>query len=339
MREGRRLALRALGAAFLAPLPAFAQKRRRVVVVHFDDPKGWGSFMDDLRRSLAQLGFADGREIGIRAEGIVVTGAKPGPESVARQIREQVLPLEPDVIVTTGAIMSYVMSLATRTVPVVAHAPDPVAAGFAKSVARPGGNFTGLADGLDETAPKSVEILRRLVPRAKRVAVFHEPRPVSKKVAAYYEKAARDVGLEPVMIASTEQDELLAALRGLPARRIDSAIWMAFVHPRKVAEAALAARVPVIGQDHEGTRFGCLASYAGYEPDPVPKLARAVAQILRGANPGDIPFQLPQQFRFAINRRTAGALGIVIPADLLVRADTVFDDWPDGRPASQEMNR
>jgi putative ABC transport system substrate-binding protein len=325
LREGRRLALQALGAAVLAPLPAFAQARKRVVVVHFDDPKGWGSFVDDLRRSLAQLGFADGRDIEIRAEGIIATGAKPGPESVAQQIGRQVLPLEPDVIVTTGAIMSYVVSLATRTVPVVVHAPDPVAAGFAKSVARPGGNITGLADGLDETAPKSVEILRRLVPKAKRVAVFHEPRPVSKKVAAYYEQAARDVGLEPAMISSTNRDELLAALRGLPARRIDAAIWMAFGHPRKVAEAALAARVPVIGQDHEATRAGWLASYAGHEPDPVPKLARTVAQILRGASPGDIPFQLPQQFRLAINRRTAAALGIAIPADILVRADMVYE--------------
>jgi len=325
MREGRRLALRALGAAVLAPLPALAQRRKRVVVVHFDDPKGWESFVDDLRRALAQLGFADGRDIEIRAEGIVVTGAKPGPESVAQQIGRQVLPLEPDVIVTTGAIMSYVMSLATRTVPVVVHAPDPVAAGFARSVARPGGNFTGLSDGFDETAPKSVEILRRLLPKAMRVAVLHEPRPVSTKVAAYYERAARDVGLEPVMISSTNRDELLAALRALPARRIDAAIWIAFGHPRKVAEAALAARVPVVGADHEATRMGWLASYAGYEPDPVPKLARAVAQILRGAHPGDIPFQLPQQFRLAINRSTAAALGIAIPADILVRADMVFD--------------
>lgn len=325
MREGRRLALRALGVATFSPLPAFARERKRVVVVNFGEPGNWGSFVGDLRRSLAQQGFADGGNIGIRAEGIIPAGEKPGPQSVARQIEFQVLPLEPDVIVTSGAVMSYVVSLATRKVPVVAHAPDPVAAGFAKSVARPGGNVTGLSDGFDETAPKSVEILRRLVPRAKRVAVLHEPRPVSQKVAAYYEQAARDLGLEPVMISSTNRDELLAALRDLPARGIASAIWMAFGHPRKVAEAALAARVPVIGYDHEATRFGCLASYAGYEPDPVPKLARAVAQILRGANPGDIPFQLPQQFRLAINRGTAAALGIAIPADIRLRADMVFE--------------
>lgn len=324
MRGSRRLALHALCVAALAPLPALARERKRVVVVHFDDPKGWSSFVDDLRRGLAQHGIADGRDVQIRAEGITVTGAKPGPETVAEQIRRQVLPLEPHVIVTTGAIMSYVVSLATRTVPVVTHAPDPVAAGFAKSVARPGGNITGLSDGLDETAPKSMEFLKRLVPGAKRVAILHEPRPVSKKVAAYYEQAALEVGLEPVMVTSTERDELLAALRDLPARRIDAGVFMAFVNPRRVAEAAMAARVPVIGQDHDATRLGCLASYAGFEPDPVPKLARAVAQILRGANPGDIPFQLPQRFRLAINRSTAAALGIAIPADILVRADMVY---------------
>ena len=94
---------------------------------------------------------------------------------------------------------------------------------------------------------------------------------------------------------------------------------------RTLARASLAARLPVVVGDEDAVRLGCLASYRAFEPSPYPRLAAIVAQVLRGASPAEIPFQNPQQFQLAINRRAAAALGIAVPPDLLLRADRVFE--------------
>lgn len=326
MIAGRRAVLLALaGAPFVAL--ATARTMKRVVVLESGAPEEWRGLLAPFVQALGTLGFAEGRTVEIVCVGWMADIEERTPQGIARWIAQKVLPLEPDVVLTDGPILTYAFRLASTTVPVVTSGvPDPVAAGLARSLARPGGNVTGLAQGLEDTSAKSAELLKRLLPRLTRVAIFCDSRPMGMRVADLYGNAAKRAGIEPVFIASTDGAQLLDALRGLRARRILAGIWVfGAVHPREVAGAALAARVPLIAIDDDWVRRGCLASYSAFEPSPYPRLAAIVAQVLRGATPAEIPFQNPERFRLAINRRTAAALGIAVPQDLLLRADQVFD--------------
>jgi putative ABC transport system substrate-binding protein len=324
MNAKRRTTLAAIACTALRPLAAWPRTPRRLAIVHFGSPADWTQFTVPFLRALEENGFRDGREVEVHLVGLSV---KPdgGPEDVVPLIERDVLPLRPDAIVTTGPAVTHCLYLATKTVPIVTHVPNPVEQGWARSLAKPGGNITGLTDAADETSAKIVELVRQLVPSARRLAVYSDARPGAKKFAGHYERAARAAGLEPVLIASKDSGALLASMAGLRATAIHAAIWAtATGHPAKAASAALAARVPLFATDEHSVRVGALASYEGYEPDVERRIAGLAAQVLRGTRPGDIPFQLPQRFRLAINRRTADALGIAVPQDLLLRADEVF---------------
>lgn len=327
MMPGRRSALVALAACAVAPGIAVAAPRKRIVFMNFGPVSGeWKEITDPFLRALAQHGFTEGRGLEVLREGFQPEHLGHGPEVIAQRVEKRIPELAPDVIVTEGRIFTLILQLATRTVPIVTRTPDPVGAGFAASIAKPGGNITGLADGVEETSVKTIELVKRLVPRASRLAIFSDPRPAASRYAANFERAAQGAGIEPVMILAKTQDEHLAALRSLPARKIPAGLAaIAQDHPRKLAEAALAVRVPLFAPEADWARFGYLAGYSGHEPAPQARMAAIAAQVLRGARPGDIPFELPQQFRMELNRRTADALGLKLPADLLVRADRVIE--------------
>jgi putative ABC transport system substrate-binding protein len=326
LNAARRATLAALACAALLPAVGAPRPPKRLALVHFGNPDDWKDWVDPFVKHLGQLGFVAGGEFELLQVGLNSDVAKPGPEAMARQVEERVLPLRPDLIVTTGPILTYILSLATRTVPVVTQVPDPVSAGFANSLAKPGGNMTGLADSVEETSVKVVEIMKRLLPRLSRLAIFTESRPGAVRFGGYFERAARSAGIEPVTFRSNDDAVQMAALRGLTAKGIQAGMWAwGQGHPRKAGEAALAARVPLFAPDEVWVRHGCLAAYYGFEPAPQQRMAATAALILRGASPAEIPFQLPQHFRLAINRRTADALGIAVPQDLLLRADRVFE--------------
>lgn len=327
MNGARRAMLAAIACGLARPFAvAAARDRKRIALVNFGSPREWEPWVTEFRKALAGHGFIDGRDVEILLAGIEIENKGRGPEATASRIVQQVLPLGPDAIVTDGPVMPLCVQLATRTVPIVAQVSDPVAAGFANSLAKPGGNMTGLADGMAESSVKAMEVMRQLVPRALRVAVLSDSRPAGARAAAHYERAAKAVGLEPVMVLSKSDAELTGALRDLPGRKVQAAFWaFGATDPRPVASGALAARIPLMGPDGNWARLGCLAAYYGHEPAPEAGLAAIVAQVLRGARPGEIPFQLPRHFRLVLNRRTASRLAIEVPADLLLRADEVYE--------------
>ena len=186
--------------------------------------------------------------------------------------------------------------------------------------------MTGVALGGAETATKTIEFMKALVPKLVRVAIFHDARPMATRFAGLYERAAKSQGLEPVMVARIEESDLLRELRGVSSRRVQAGLWAWPVGEAKdIAREALAARVPLVGTSGEFTEAGLLASYSAFGLATAPQLAAAVEQILRGVDPGTIPFQFPRQFRLVINRRTASALKLVVPPDLLLRADRVIE--------------
>lgn len=326
MTPGRRAVLLGLAAVVFAPPLARAARKKRVVFVAFgpvDD--GWRAWSDPLVAELARRGFAEGRDVEIVREALVATGQGHGPEVVAAQLARRIPEIGPDLIVTEGPIVTLIAQLATRVVPIVTHTSDPVGAGFAQSIARPGGNITGVADGVEETSAKTIELVKLLIPGTTRLAIFSDPRPAASRFAANFERAARSAGIEPVLVLSKADADYRATVRDLPSRGIPAGLlaWTQG-HPRRTAEEAIAARVPLFAPDHDWVRFGFLGAYSAWEPNPQAGLAAAAAQILRGAKPGDIPFFLPRHFRLVLNRRTADAVGVELPADLLLRADRVI---------------
>ena len=132
--------------------------------------------------------------------------------------------------------------------------------------------------------------------------------------------------IEPVVNLEKEHDAQVAGLRTLPSRQVPACLWAwAGTHPREIAAEGLAMHFPLFAPEYDWVRFGFLGAYSAYEPAPQARMAAIAAQILRGASPGDIPFQFPQQFRLELNKRTADAVGVKLPADLLLRADRVIE--------------
>jgi len=294
----------------------------------FEGDKG----LEAVARELARRGYADGRQVEIArlvVPAVLEEEQGRGFEYLKPRIENLVVPAKPDVIVTVGSIMTKAVSLVVSDVPIVGSIADPVDMGVAKSLARPGGNVTGVANGARESALKTMEFMKALVPRLARVAILHEGergRRMAALVAGFYAEAARTLGLEPVMVASIDPAVLLRELKALPAKRVQAALvaW-AGGDPAEMAREALAAGLPLVGQNEDLVEAGMLASYSSVQPAFIPAMAAAVEQVLRGGDPATIPFQFPQQFRFVINRRTANALKLAVPADLLLRADRVIE--------------
>lgn len=226
-REQRRALLLALASGPLLVRAAPAQRKRLVLVgfaAHFTQSSGF----DDIVRILGARGFVDGREIEVvrvTIDGASDESPKKGLDHVVARIERDVLPLRPDVILALGSIMAKASQLATQTIPIVASVSDPVDIGIAASIARPGGNVTGLSGGVDATSAKLMELLKGLIRGLSRVAIFHEPRPMSTRYAGHYERAARRLGVEPVMVSSMENSVLLEALRSLPAKHVQAGVW------------------------------------------------------------------------------------------------------------------
>lgn len=322
-----------LAALAAAPFAGVAQPlaRRRIAMVGFaqmfEGPQG----LDEVARSLARRGYADGRQVEILRVVIEMNTGEEGARGfgyLVPKLEQQVLPRKPDLIVTLGSIMAGGLQRATRTIPIVTTVADPVAMGLAASLARPGGNVTGLSSGMSETAGKAMEFTKILVPRLARIAIFHDSRTMASRFAATYAQAARGVGLDPVMIAAAEGAELVRALRELPPGRVQAGL-MAWSPPDGVGDfyrEAIARRLPLVGVVEKDAEAGALVAYTAYDRTPfTERLAAVIEQVLRGGDPAAIPFQYPDGFRLVVNRRTAVALGVTVPPELLLRADRVIE--------------
>jgi putative ABC transport system substrate-binding protein len=322
---------RLLAAVALAPLLVRAQAatRRRVAFVGFAGLFPGPTGLDEVIRALAARGYAHGGRIEVVRVAIEVSLEEERGRGLAYLvplIERQLLPLAPDVIVVVGSIMTKGVSVATRTIPVVGSASDPVELGVAASLARPGGNVTGLAGSHPETSLKAMELMRSLVPRLARIGVFHDARPSATKFAGKFEQAAKALGVEAVMVPALAGPELVRAMQAIPARRIQAGV-MAWLPPDS-AEAflreAAAMRLPLLGVNDEDVERGALLAYTSTDAAFAVRMAAMVEQVVRGADPATLAIQLPQTFRLVLNRGAATALGLAVPAELVLRADRVI---------------
>jgi len=246
------------------------------------------------------------------------------------QIAAEFVRLNVDVIVTSGTPQVIAAKQATSVIPIVfATAGNPVGAGLVASLARPGGNVTGLSSQASDTAGKRLELLREVIPNLRRVAILaNVSNPFSVLELGEAQAAARALGLEVNALEIRRSEEIGPAFDALKGRA-----EALYVCPDGLVNAnririnilALAARVPTMHAVREYVEAGGLMSYGANYPDLFRRSAEYVDKILRGAKPADLPVQQPTKFDFIINLTTAKALGLTLPPTWLARANEVIE--------------
>jgi len=302
-----------------------AQVDEKVVRIGFLRP---GSPPDPLvetfRDALQNLGYTEGRNLSIEyrwAEG----RDERLPDLAADLVR-----LKVDVIVAAGRPAVTAAKQATTTIPIVMPvAGDPARVGLVASLARPGGNVTGLA-ALDEELPgKWIELLKDTLPKLARVAILWDP-AYGQSPLATSESAARHLGVQVKVLRAGRPEDLDAAFAQARRDRAEALIVLssAFFYARRTQLVALAAkqRLPTIYHQKEFVvGSGGLMSYGPDFHDLFRRSAGYVDKILKGAKPSDLPIEQPTKFEFVVNLKTAKTLGLTIPQSLLVRADQVVE--------------
>ena len=281
----------------------------------------WQAFVDGLR----EHGWVEGENIVIERRYADLR------KEAALAVAQELVRARVDVIVVSGTLTALATRQATTTVPIVMTVPaDPVATGLVSSLARPGGNVTGLSFVGTELAGKQVELLKEAVPGLARIAVLANPTnashaPRTKEIA----EVARALKLQSDVQEAKTIEEFPEAFAMIAKRRPGAAIVLA--DPLFVREAShlvrLAAeqRLPVMYALREIVEAGGLMAYGASFPDLFRRAATYVDKILRGASPGDLPVEQASKFEFVINVKTAKALGLTIPPSLLARADQVIE--------------
>jgi len=273
---------------------------------------------------LRDFGYVEGKNIAIEfrwAEGKY----ERLPELAADLVR-----LKVDVIVTEATPAARAATKATSSIPIVAAAVgDPVAAGLVGSLARPGGNLTGSSIFVPELSAKRLELLRELLPRAKRTAVFVHPENVAfAPILQAMEAAAASLKLELHQLPVRRPEEIEGAFAAMRAKQVDAVVVIEeplyIANAITIAEHSAKARMPSIGYGGFADEGGLVA----YGVNFIAMYRRAgyfVDRILKGAKPGDLPFERATKFEMAVNLKTAKTLGIKIPPQLLLRADKVIE--------------
>jgi putative ABC transport system substrate-binding protein len=236
-----------------------------------------------------------------------------------------------DILVTAGSPAALAAKQVTSSIPIVtATGPDPVELGLAASLARPGGNVTGVTSISSELSAKRLELLKELIPRVSRVAALWDPGANRGSALRGTEVAARSLGiaLQSVAVRSDPRDydtAFVAMKRDGAGAVIVVGSAAFFASRQRIADLALTHRLPSAVASKEYVEAGGLISYGAATPDQFRRAAVFVDKILKGAKPADLPFEQPTKFELIINLKTAKALGLTIPPSLLRRADQVIE--------------
>jgi putative tryptophan/tyrosine transport system substrate-binding protein len=315
------------GAAAAWPLAAGAQQPGKLPTVGFlvsGTPASHGQWFAGLAQRLRELGWIEGRTVAIEyrwAEGRTERAAEIAAEFVQRKV---------DVIVTAGTAFVVAAKQATSVIPIIfAAAGDPVGTGLVASLARPGGNITGLSIQQPDVAAKRLELLREVVPSLGRLAILgNVGGPAVVLDMREVQAAARTLGLDVIKLEIRRGEDIAPAFEAVKGRA--DALYVCIdplvnTHRIRINTLALAARLPTMHAPREYVEAGGLMSYGPNIPDLYWRAAGYVDKILRGAKPADIPVEQPTKFDLVINLTTAKALGLEVPPMLLARADEVIE--------------
>jgi putative ABC transport system substrate-binding protein len=323
----RMVALLILVSIIVMPGDAAAQPApgmHRIAYINVGPAAPNASNVAAFREGLRESGYVEGRNLTIDfrwGDGRV--------ERLPGMIRE-LLELKPDLVLSGGGQPTVLaVKAATTTVPVVFITGDPVAEGVVASLSRPGGNLTGFAALAQDLEGKRLEMLRELLPGAKRIALIWNPAtPASAKSKQVAQATALRLGLSVQWFEARNPGELQTVLASIPVHGLDGMMLLAdpvlgFERPRILAFAAQ-HRLPAVYFWREFVAEGGLMSYGTNLTSVYRRAARSADKILKGAKPGDLPIEQPATFELVINLNTAKALGLTVPQTLLLRADEVI---------------
>jgi len=326
----RRTFLAGTGAVLLAaPLAAEAQQAAKIARI------GWLAvnlaaaprLEEAFRQGLRDLGYVEGRNVVIE-----IRDAEGKPERLPALAAELVA-LKVDVIVAPNTPQALAAKQATRTLPIVfSFVADPVASGLVTSLARPGGNVTGLSSLTPELVGKRLELLTQAVPGVSRVAVLWQPgfqgERTDKDMLKGADVAARALGVRLQFVEAQGPADIDRAFSDMTRARAGALTvvgnTMFITERRRLVDLAAKNRLPAVYARREYVDAGGLMSYGSNIADLFRRAATYVDKILKGAKPADLPVEQPTKFELVINLRTAKALGLTIPPSLLARADEVI---------------
>jgi putative ABC transport system substrate-binding protein len=314
------------GAAIGWPLWARAQFAGRLPTIGFlgaGTPTTWGPWVAAFAQRMRDLRWVEGHTI------VIEYRWAEGRSERFAEIAAEFVRLKVDVIVTTGSAVSAAKQ-ATSVIPIIfGISGDPVAFGYVATLARPGGNVTGLSAQQSDLASKRLELLRQALPNLRRLAILADigNRGAGQEVGEV-KAAALALGLEVIISGITRAEDITPVFEALKGRVdalyiVQDALMVA--NRIRINTLALGARLPTMHPSRDSVEAGGLMSYGPNVPDLFRRAAEMVDKVLRGAKPADIPVEQPTKFDFVINQTTARTLGLTVPDKLLALADEVIE--------------
>ena len=327
--NNRRKLIIVLGASALpVPLASFAQQGKvwRVGFLGLRRPESIATdFIGGFPQGMRELGYVEGRNL------VIEWRFADGVDERLSGLAAELVQLKLDVLVTGAEISVHALQQATTTIPIVmALGSDPIAAGLIKSLAHPGGNITGNTLMGAELVPKQLEMLLNMAPKLKRVAILRSSANLGHtRSLVGIQAAAKKLGVTILTVEARRSEEIEKAFAVMAREKAQAVIVLRDGifngRAREIAELAAKNRLASVGGIREYVEAGCLLSYGASFHDSYRRAATYVDKILKGAKPRDLPVEQPTRFELFINRKTAKALGLVIPQSLLILADKVID--------------
>jgi len=307
--------------------PSQAQQPKNVPQIGFlgfTSLSGIAARIEAFRQGLRELGYVDGKNI------VIEYRSAEGKLDRLSELAAELVRLKVDVIVTSGPSVTRAVKEATTTIPIVmGFDTDPVGNGFVASLARPGGNITGLSVVSPELSGKQLELLKEIVPKLSRVAVLGtSTNPGNSQALKETELAAGAFTVQLQNLDVLSPKDIETAFRDASRGRAGAVLVLASPiiesHRTQIADLAAKNRLPAIYYAPEFVEAGGLMSYGTSFADLFRRAATYVDKILKGAKPGDLPVEQPKKFEFIINLKTAKQIGLTIPPNVLARADKVI---------------
>jgi putative ABC transport system substrate-binding protein len=302
-----------------------AKKIPRIGILHGASASSVAARAAAFRQGLRELGYVEDKNI------VIEWRYAEGKLDSLPALAAELVGLKVDIIVTTGPIVTRAAKEATSTIPIVmTNEGDPVGTGFVASLARPGGNITGLSTLAPELGGKRLELLKEIIPQLSRVAVFGTSTlPDNAQRLREVELAAKAFGVKLQYLDVLGPKDIETAFRAAVKGRADAMLWqvaggIANAHRAQIIDLAVKNRLPAMYFQTEYVAAGGLMSYSANLNDLARRASTYVDKILKGAKPADLPVQQPTKFEFVINLKAAKQIGLTIPPNVLARADRVI---------------
>ena len=318
------LAMLALGAVPFASLAQQSTKIRRIGFLSPSSAALAGPYSAELRRGLLEAGYIEGTHY------ISEQRFAEGKNERLSELAVELVKLNVDVIFAATTNAAIAAQKATATIPIVFVAvADPIAAGFAESLARPGRNMTGLSNFAGDLQPKRIELLSMTIPNLRNVAAFLNPtNPYIATRMKEIRSAADAIGVRLTTTSWDAVQDIEAVFAKMSREGVQAMVISGdtyhFDQRARIADAAIRHRIASISPFREYTQVGALMSYGTSAKAQFRQVAAYLSKILRGAKPADLPIEQPTNFEFLVNLKTAKSIGIAIPQSVLARADEVI---------------